>query len=333
VSAPRSLPFDRDLGNAAHQFVLPVDEVDVRGLAEARARGTSKALVAWAERRSGHVRRAADPRILLQVFDEMVFQLEAAGVASVTALHALRRTRDAEIGPHSGLAIARWIERLRGLAVVRAPAVFLDYEIAVPPLRRSGDPAVEAGIRWDEPKLDLTPRSVDELMGLALRACVAWDIGVLGFGGVASEAGVDAVRLARPEDVESALFPAGDVARSFGLGPGESVGAAGFVPNEALLAWAERLTALPDRLPIDVSHAKAREVVRRWQIGKGRAPRWFLDHEEHQSPDAVPLLAITLRAQWADAWAERRVALASRLRELAPFGFGMLVCEGRYDAP
>jgi hypothetical protein len=259
---------------------------------------------------------------MLGLFDAMVAAHEAAGVATPAVFAELRRLRETAIGPASGLAISRWIERLRGLAEIRAPIAFLDHEIAAVPQRESEDPTIETGVRWN-----LSPDV--QAVGPALRACIAWELGILGFGGVAVEAGVDAIRLAAPPR-ERPLFQPEDLVRSFEVPEFAVLEPAALVPNAALLGWADRVAALPDRLPIDVSHARAREVVRGWQRDQGRPPAWFLAHPDRGSPEAVPLMAITLRARWSDAWAERRALFGARLRELAPFGFGMLVFEGRY---
>lgn len=314
------VPFDVTFGTGRHHFVLPVDEADVLALAASRTDGSG--IAAWATARSPHVRRAADPRILLRLFDTMFAALEAAGVGSPPTLDALRRARDTALGPSCGLAISRWIERLRGLAEIRAPRAFLDYEVAALPSQPSPDPTAEAGIRWESSPPITT-------IGPALQASVAWEVGTLGFRGITSECGIDALAQAGPV-WDMPLFSADDMNQTFELPPGATLGSAVLVPNTSLLAWSERVMALPDRLPIDVSHVRAREVVRAWQADQGRQPDWFLAHPDRGNPHAVPLMAITLRAQWSDAWAERRAALCARLRELAPFGFGMLSFEGRY---
>lgn len=318
------LPFDPTFGTHRHQFVLPVDEGDVQTLAAARAEGSVRAIAAWAAGRTRHVRRTADIGTLITLFDSMWTALEASGVASTETLDALLRLRKTALGPHCGLSVSRWIERLRTLAEMRAPPVMVDYQVAALPSRIPEDPTIEAGIQWE---MSPPPSSI----GPALRACIAWEIGIVGFRGIAVEGGVDALALAGPA-WDMPLFTVDDVSRSFGLPEGAGTGPMVLVANASLLPWAERIARLPDRLPIEVSHARAREVIRAWQSGIGQPPPWFLAHQDRGSPDAVPLMAITLRAQWSEAWAERRAALVSRLRELAPFGFAMLSLEGRYPA-
>jgi hypothetical protein len=318
------LPFDASFGTNRHQFVLPVDEADARALAAARAEGSVRAIAAWAAARSRHVRRPADTEMLRALFDAMWSALEASGVASTETLDALIRIRKTELGPQVGLSFTRWMERLVRLAEMRAPSVIVDYQVAALPSRAPGDPTVEAGIQWE---VSPPPSSIAP----AFRACLAWEIGILGFRGIAVEGGVDALARAGPT-WDMPLFSVDDVGRSFDLPEGAGTGPSVLVANASLLPWVARIEALPDRLPIDVSHARAREVIRAWQAGIGQPPAWFLAHPDRGSPDAVPLMAITLRAQWSEAWAERRVALVSRIRELAPFGFGMLSVEGRYPA-